>query len=546
MKNILFLFLLPLAVSAQWINNSAINTNVCNANGNQEEVRIISDGSGGSIITWMDSRPAGNTDIFAQRLNSSGVPLWSANGIPICTETSNQAVPAIVEDGNGGAIIVWKDMRSGNSDIFAQLINNNGAVQWTVNGIAVDSKTGDQIDPKIVSDGSNGAIITWQDSVNGNWDIYAQRIDALGMKLWSAGGVVICSAANDQKNPKLISNASGVSMLAWQDKRSGNDYDIYAQKLNSNGAVQWAVNGVSVCSAFDTQNNPKIENDGSDGAIIGWADKRNGSDYNIFAQRLNSSGISQWAANGVAITVETGNQSAIDIATSNISGAIFTWKDYRNNIYADIYAQYIDLSGTVQWAQNGIPVSTKLFDQLNPNIITESTGAIIVWQDFSNGQWDVYGQKILLNGTPQWGTNGKILGNALKNQLEPKHITDGQGGAIVVWQDFRDSATSKLDIYAQKINSDGSLDVGTRELKESELNLQVSPNPNSGKFRIATDFRGNCTLEVYNLTGEKIYSILSGKNADRLIDLSSQPKGIYFYKLSLDNEIRKVGKIVIQ
>ena len=76
----------------------------------------------------MDSRPAGNTDIFVQRIDSTGLPKWTANGVAICTEASDQSVPALAEDGNGGAIIVWKDARNGNSDIYAQRINSLGIV----------------------------------------------------------------------------------------------------------------------------------------------------------------------------------------------------------------------------------------------------------------------------------------------------------------------------------------------------------------------------------------------------------------------------------
>lgn len=533
---------------SQWTNNSSLNTEVCKATGDQAEARIISDGAGGAIVAWMDSRPAGNTDIYMQRLDSQGFPQWAAGGIVVCNNAFDQSVPALAEDGNNGAIIVWKDMRNGNSDIYAQHVNSAGAIQWAANGIAVDIKSGDQIEPKVESDGINGAIITWQDSVSGNWNIYAQRINSSGALLWSAGGVAVCTAANDQKNPRIEVSSPGESIIVWQDKRNGNDYDIYAQKLNASGAAQWAVNGVAVCNAADTQNNPKIESDGAGGAIIGWADKRNGSDYNVYSQRLNSSGVPQWAANGVAVSVETGNQSAIDISSKNISGAILTWKDYRNNIYADIYAQYLDISGTPQWAANGISVSAKAFDQLNPNIVTDSTGCVIVWQDSSNAQWDVYAQRILLNGTAQWGTNGKVIGNAAKNQIEPKHLSDGKGGAIVVWHDNRDS-TTKYDLYAQNINTDGSLGtLGNEELRFQSPGFRVYPNPNKGKFQLIsrTGNRAINKIEIYNILGEVIYSSLRHQASEFSVDLSSEPKGIYFYCISGDGAPVQSGRIIIE
>ncbi len=546
MKKLLLGILFPITAFSQWTNNSKINTPVCAAADNQYDERIISDGMGGAITIWTDDR-TGAPDIYVQRLDSAGNAKWTADGIAICADANDQFAPVLVEDGSGGAIIVWKDLRNGNSDIYAQHVNSAGAVQWTINGIAVDTKSGEQIDPKIISDGANGAIIVWQDSLSGSWDIYAQRISGSGVNMWSAGGMAVCTTADDQKNPRIEIDGSGGAIIVWQDKRNTNDYDIYAQRLNSSGVPQWAANGEAVCSFTETQNNPKLKSDGAGGAIIAWTDKRNISDYDVYAQRLNSSGVSQWTANGKVISTEVNNQSAIDISTENISGAIITWKDYRTNIYADVYAQYINLAGAVQWTVNGIAVSTKPFDQINPNIVTDSAGAIIVWQDSSSGQWDVYGQKILLNGTSQWGTNGKIICNADSSQISPKHISDGKGGAIVCWQDKR---SGQFDIYTQNINSDGSLGtiVGMDEkMAVGNGSWQIYPNPNDGKFNLIISQFDNLKmgkLKIYNILGEIVYSEkLSTINYQLSTNL---PIGIYFYKISFENNFIQTGKMVVR
>jgi hypothetical protein len=104
---------------------------------------------------------------------------WSDNpniNTPICTESHSQEDPTIISDGSGGAIITWQDHRSGNYDIYAQGISSLGATQWSANGVAICTASHDQVHPTIISDGSGGAIITWQDGRSGNYDIYAQRI----------------------------------------------------------------------------------------------------------------------------------------------------------------------------------------------------------------------------------------------------------------------------------------------------------------------------------------------------------------------------------
>lgn len=116
----------------------------------------------------------------------------------------------IISDGSAGAIITWYDYRSGsNYDIYAQRVDSAGVVQWTVDGVAICTNPGNQEWPQIISDGSAGAIITWHDDRSGNWDIYAQRVDSVGAVQWTADGVAICTAPGDQYSPQMISDGSG-------------------------------------------------------------------------------------------------------------------------------------------------------------------------------------------------------------------------------------------------------------------------------------------------------------------------------------------------
>ncbi len=72
---------------------------------------VIPDGSGGTIIAWEDTR-GGTQDIYAQRVSAAGITLWTADGLPICTATNEQARPVLISDGSGGAIIAWQDVRT--------------------------------------------------------------------------------------------------------------------------------------------------------------------------------------------------------------------------------------------------------------------------------------------------------------------------------------------------------------------------------------------------------------------------------------------------
>ncbi|MBI4725788.1 hypothetical protein HY768_00945 [candidate division TA06 bacterium] len=130
---------------------------------------------------------------------------WQQNGVPICTAADSQQCPTIVSDGAGGAIIAWQDYRGTDYDIYAQRVSASGVPLWTANGVAICTNTGGQRFSTVASDGAGGAIITWRDARSGtNYDIYAQRVSASGVPLWTANGVAVCTATGHQEHPGLL------------------------------------------------------------------------------------------------------------------------------------------------------------------------------------------------------------------------------------------------------------------------------------------------------------------------------------------------------
>lgn len=419
--------------------------------------------AGGAIITWLDFRSGTNFDLYAQRIDASGVIRWVSDGAAICTAINDQSFPAIIPDGSGGAIITWRDARSGTDEIYVQRINATGVTQWASNGVKISSLNTTR-NPTITSDGSGGAIIAWQDFRSGNVDIYAQRIDAGGAVQWTSNGVAICTAVNTQRYPSITSDGGGGAIITWEDSRNGINNHIYAQRINASGTVQWASDGIAICNAPTENFAPTIIPDGSAGAIITWytnlfVTPTDGND--IYAQRINASGVVQWTTNGVAICKATGDQSQPVITSDGSTGAIISWIDQRGTDY-DVYAQRINASGTVQWSANGVAVCTAYSSQSSPTITSDgSAGAIISWYDFRNGMFnDIYAQRIDAGGAVQWTPDGVAVSSAGGNQVfgnfSTTIISNGNGGAIITWSDLRSVSS---DIYAQRVNANGSITI---------------------------------------------------------------------------------------
>jgi hypothetical protein len=90
--------------------------------------KLLSDGKGGAIVTWIDKRRESvRPDIYAQRISSSGKQLWGPLGIAIAShDNSEKSYPSIVSDLRGGAIAIFKEIREGKGEIYAQKIFNTG------------------------------------------------------------------------------------------------------------------------------------------------------------------------------------------------------------------------------------------------------------------------------------------------------------------------------------------------------------------------------------------------------------------------------------
>jgi hypothetical protein len=378
---------------------------VCAATGSQYYVDLISDGAGGAIVAWQDLRIMDNPDIYAQRIDASGNALWTTDGVAVCALAGRQMYPGIVSDGDGGAIVAWHDERGTDSDIYAQRLNADGTFLWTTNGIPLSTATGDQYYVEVTSDGIGGAIVTWVDyRVVNDANVYAQRVDPDGNTLWTADGVALCTATANQKWPQITSDDAGGAVVVWRDYRGDIDGDIYAQRVDPDGNTLWTADGVAVCAEAGVQMIPAITSDGAGGAVIAWYDERIDWQGDIYAQRVDGDGNEVWGSTDLAICTATKTQEAVGIIGVG-GGAIITWSDDRwgstTNFGDDIYAQKVTADGDSLWGADGLPISIMTGNQMNPALVSDGAGgAIIAWEDSRvETNLDIYAHRSQLSET---------------------------------------------------------------------------------------------------------------------------------------------------
>ncbi len=515
-------------VSADW---PAFGRAITQAPNSQAHSAIATDGAGGAIVTWQDSR-APRLNIFAQHVLGSGEldAAWPVNGrallrdsLALVNAPGGQFAPAIVADGSGGAIVAWQDLRIGANDfdLYAQHILGSGVTDpaWPANGTALVATEGRQGTHAIASDGAGGAFVTWMDSRPGATiaDIYAQHVLASGAvdARWPANGLAIGVAPGLQEFPVIVEDGSGGAIIGWDDGRSATTgFDVYAQHVLASGTVDpaWPVNGRVLCAATGDQGRATIAADDANGAIVAWTDARNVQTDHIFAQHVLGSGLVDpaWPANGSAVS-DAGVLESRPLAVSDgAGGAVVTWQAFT--VHLNMYAQHVTALGVVdpEWPAGGRALSLTDRNQDHGAIASDGAGgAIVAWDD----SFEVVAQHVLASGAldSSYPDTGRSVSRLPSQGGEPAIVTTGGSGAIVSWTDGRNGPSSGIDIFALQVLEAGTS--GVPDTSPPRITF-ARPHPNPSRdavtLRYALPRGAGVRLSIYDVAGRRVRDLVSG------------------------------------
>lgn len=450
MRIILALLILAAApLRAQWQENGNL---ICGETGHQDKPAILADGEGGAFLAWTDYRSGANDGrVYIQRVDAHGNRLWNEGGVLVSNGPATERYPSLVSDGAGGVIVVYEDYRSNYADLYAQRIDGSGTLLWDAGGRVVSAAALHQDEHVSASDGQGGVIVAWLDIRDGYFDlVYVQHLDGDGNAAWASDGVRAVEGTFAQSQPRIISDGVGGAIVAFAVQPSFN-FLVYVQRLDGSGARLWGANGFAVSGAGGNQAWPVLLDNGLGGAIVAWADSR-GGDQDVYALSISDAGYGLWQTNGVPVYMGAGNQQPRAIVSDGLMGAFIVWQsgDFGAE---DVGAQRIDTFGSLLWAAGGVAVCALAGSQNAPSAIADGAGGLIVsWQDSRYWYPDVFAQRLTAGGVALWQEHGAPVCTAPAYQVAVSLASDGEGGAILAWQDER---SGSRDIYAQRVERSG-------------------------------------------------------------------------------------------
>ncbi len=271
--------------------------------------------NGNTILVWYDQR-SGAPGIYGQRLDANGIAQWAAGGKLLAAENSATPVgvlPEVVSDGSGGFIVTWGvSLGYPYFDIVAQRFDGSGNSAWTTSPVVVSHNEQGVRGLSTTSDGAAGVIASWvSKGVNGSHNasgVFGQRLDASGTPVWNSGvPELVAPVSANQYDVDIAGDGSGGAVFAWSDTRNVSNFDsddVYAQRLGAVGDRQWGSTGMRLSAATGDAQQPRLRLDADGNALVVWPDARESESVNIgnavdvYAQKITPSGTLVFAKGG--------------------------------------------------------------------------------------------------------------------------------------------------------------------------------------------------------------------------------------------------------
>jgi len=192
---------------------------------------ICADGSGGAVVAWTDG--SATPHIYAKRVDGAGNLIWG----PVNTSglTGSQSALQVAADAAGGAFVCWSDTRSGTMQIYAQHLNSSGLPQWSTYGVPASVTVSTQDRSGIVPDGTGGALLGWTDSRAGiDTELIGQHLDASGNRVFAAD-LAISTAPGAASSQTMTTDGAGGALVGWNDHRAASSWRGVVQRIDPFG-----------------------------------------------------------------------------------------------------------------------------------------------------------------------------------------------------------------------------------------------------------------------------------------------------------------------
>jgi hypothetical protein len=241
----------------------------------------------------------------------------------------------------------------------------------------------------------DGVVSVWSDTKTSVWNLYVQKVDAAGNKLWNNGEPLLIYGTPNQYPGyhKAVKTSDNGVIILWAKFFGSNDYRMYAQKISNSGQILWPQSNELILESTYYPRSYLVANDVG-GAYVYYCNEEGLTGLNLDANANDF-----WAAYTEPIFTDL--SIIIDVICDNNGGVIINYEQYSGD--ENLMAARINFDREILW--NEI-VAVSLPYYYYPNIIAAGSSDFIIWWKWED---TVIGQRFDSSGNRYWGDEGLVI-----------------------------------------------------------------------------------------------------------------------------------------
>jgi hypothetical protein len=507
-------------------------------------------------------------DVYIQKLTSSGNLVWAKSFGGSSTVVAN----SIFADAFGNVYTtgyfsgtadfdlgsgIFNLTSNGLSDVFIQKLTSSGNLVWakSFGGSSYDQANFTSVDASgnVITSGIFSGTVDFDPGIgtvnltsNGGYDFFIQKLTSSGNLVWAKSYVNVAfvypsfSASDGSGNVFTSGVFKGTVDFdpgpgTVNLTSNGGNYDVFIQKLTSSGNLVWAksfggaslneVTSISVDASGNVYTTGRFAGTVDFDPGSGTVNLTSNGSYDVFIQKLTSSGNLVWAKSFGGPNYELPNSISLDrwgnVYNTGIFGGTVDFDpglgtvNLTSNGGNDVYVQKLTSSGNLVWAKS----FGGTFPDMGQSISLDASGNVYTTGYFqgtvdfdpgsgtvnltSNGVSDVFIQKLTSSGNLVWA---KSFGGS-SSDMATSISVDASGnvyttGSFAGTADFDPGSSiinltsnGSADVFIQKLTSSGNL-VWAKSFGGTNYDYMNSVSiDSSGNIYTLGDFQGTIDLD---------------------------------------------------
>ena len=439
------------------------------------------------IALWEDT-DAGDTDIYAQKINAFGIEQWPqpiilAGGPGMqeifgCTSTSD----------NNFVFLYQMSDHEVQPNLYIQKVTSHGQVLWGENGVQIPFDYTSRRRIFLLANQMGGAYVI-DNKLSGLQTVIGQNLDGFGNQLWPAGGIVLASLNNGTYIDGLVSDGQGGFILNV-NKWVGNGHITELIRFSAEGTVignnpmlapeafpgsrysilqdasgnyvLWKVRFTSTTDLVlhrmdnqgnllmnsaqitnlnlgnDTYNQPCLQALADGGLMLSYGLQLS-QEQKLMLARFDGSYALVWDHPVVQLAnVEQTIWGKVQLSVTPSGGAWLAWMQSEEQYgLQELRGQYIDPSGLAAWGDEGLAISAFSHKIMYPLLLAISDQGLFLWYNKIDTQVAVRRQALNTSGAPALDAGGAALFTRLTGIAALIAVVPTEDKYLVFWSDYR-------------------------------------------------------------------------------------------------------------